>query len=90
MAFEKLNSKLDRHFARLAEGGGRKIKATDVGKIIAKLEKRKAKLLQEVTESPHKAERLSQKIAAADQMLARANWLQEQLQGSVADAVQED
>ncbi len=84
MPFEKLTSKLDRHFERLAEGKGRKIKPADVAKIIAKLEKRKAALMAEIAENADKAERLSHKIAAADEMLARAQFLMEQVQGNVS------
>lgn len=90
MPFQKLNSKLERHLALLAEGSGRKIKATDVGKIIAKLEKRRAKLLDEVATAPHKTERLAHKIDAADEMLGRARWLQKQLQNDAGSEASKD
>lgn len=80
MPFEKLTEKLDAHLKWLAQGKGRKIDPADVGKIIAKLEKRRAELEDESARKPHKAERLAHKIAAADEMLARARWLQGQVE----------
>lgn len=86
MAFEKLTAKLDKYFGRLGEGEARKIRPADVGKIIAKLEKRRADLALEALKKPHKGERLTQKIEAADAMLTRARFLLEKVQAEGPEA----
>lgn len=81
MAHEKLAEKLGAYFARLGEGRAHKIKPSDVEKVIEKLRKRRDELRSQAEASPDKAERMAQKITVAEDLLARAEWLLEQING---------
>ena len=75
MAYEKLSEKLEKYLARVKAGKASKIKPRDVEKVIAKLQARRAELLDAVEKTPEKAERLNQKLHMADDLIARAEWL---------------
>ncbi len=79
MAYEKLSTKLEEYLARLKAGKASKIKPRDVEKVITKLRARRAELLEAVEKSPAKAERLNQKLQIADDLIARAEWLLDEL-----------
>ena len=81
MAHEKLAEKLGDYFARLGAGRAHKIKPADVEKVIAKLRQRRDELRNQAEATPDKAERLALKIQTAEDLLARAEWLLEQING---------
>jgi hypothetical protein len=75
MAHEKLAEKLGAYYARLGAGKAHKIKARDVAKVLEKLRERRAALAEETPEKLEKAARLQGRIAAADELIGRAEWL---------------
>ncbi|TVP73548.1 MAG: hypothetical protein EA339_02980 [Rhodobacteraceae bacterium] len=75
MAYKSLAEKLGTAFARLGEGRGDKIKASDVEKVIAKLQQRLDALQTEVERHPEKASRIAVKQVTARDLLMRAEWL---------------
>ncbi len=80
MAYGKFREALDRHRKRLNKGKGHKIKPADLDKMIAKLEQRRQVLLAEAQAKPHKAERITHKQAALDEILANARSLRVRLE----------
>ncbi len=85
MAHEKLAEKLGDYFARLGAGKAHKIKPHDVERVITKLRTRREDLREELARKPEKAERLQHKIKAADELIARAEWLRAELAGEHPD-----
>ncbi len=75
MAYKSLAEKLGTAFARLGEGRGDKIKASDVEKVIAKLQQRLDALQAEAERHPEKATRIAVKQVTAQDLLMRAEWL---------------
>ncbi|MCC5955186.1 MAG: hypothetical protein JJU07_03720 [Natronohydrobacter sp.] len=79
MAHGKLAEKLGDYFARLGEGRAHKIKPADVEKVIVKLRARHADLVADAAKQPEHEARHAAKISAAEDLLARAEWLLVQL-----------
>ncbi|MCC5963168.1 MAG: hypothetical protein JJU09_08570 [Rhodobacteraceae bacterium] len=85
MAFGKFRDAMDRHLKRLRKGEAHKIKPADLDKMITKLEKRRQDLLAEAQAKPQKAERITHKQAALDEMLANARSLRARLEPAADD-----
>ncbi|WP_139257542.1 hypothetical protein [Natronohydrobacter thiooxidans] len=79
MAHGKLADRLGEYFARLGKGQAHKIKPADVEKVIAKLRDRHGALVAEMEAKPEDEARIAAKISAAEDLLARAEWLRAQL-----------
>jgi hypothetical protein len=79
MAHEKLAERLGAYYARLGAGKAHKIKARDVEKVLEKLRARRAELAADTPDKPEKAARLHSKIATADELISRAEWLLSEL-----------
>lgn len=87
MSADDLAKKLGAVFSRFGQGKDQKIKPADVQKIIAKLRTRRDDLQKDVVASAgtDKSVRLHQKLASAEQLLARAEWLLAELQPDDTD-----
>ena len=79
MAHEKLAERLGAYYARLGAGKAHKIKARDVEKVLEKLRARRADLAEDTPDKAEKAARLHTKIATADELISRAEWLLSEL-----------
>lgn len=81
MGLQSVVEKLDRYFKRLDRGEAKKIKPSHVARVIRKLERKKAELLEKlaVAGTPDKQQRLHGKIDTVDAQLERAYWLQERI-----------
>lgn len=82
MPADDLAKKLGRVFSRFGQGRDQKVKPADVRKIIDKLHARRDVLQKAVVAAAGtpKSVRLSQKLASVDQLLARAQWLLDEIQ----------
>lgn len=79
MAHEKLAEKLGDYFARLGKGQAHKIKPENVEKVIRNLRERHAVLSEELAAKPDHTARITARVSATEDLLARAEWLLEQL-----------
>ncbi|MGY6704493.1 hypothetical protein [Roseinatronobacter sp.] len=82
MSADDLAKKLGKVFSRFGQGKDQKVKPADVRKIIDKLCARRDELQDAVVAAAgtSKSVRLSQKLASVEQLLARAQWLLDEIQ----------
>lgn len=81
MAPSKPIEKLKKYYARLEAGKTKKIKPSDVEKVMRKLEANEQKLLEEIAAATKasKKTRLAQKLETTRNQLDRAKWLQAEI-----------
>ena len=77
MGLEKIAEKLDKYYERMEQGTAATIKPAHVDKVIAKLQAKKALLLDELREAekPAKKSRLESKLVTIGEQIERAEWL---------------
>lgn len=82
MAFRKIIEKLNAYYDRLEEGKTKKIKASHVRQVIAKLVAKQKQIVDELarTDKTSKKERLARKLLIAEEHLKRAEWLAQKIE----------
>jgi len=85
MPLSRIIEKLNKYTDRLERGKVSKIKASHVEKVIAKLEKREASLLDQIETEKNQDQkrRLKKKLRVNRQQVERARWLLKQLSSGV-------
>jgi hypothetical protein len=73
--------RLEEYLARVEQGDANRIMPSDVDRIIAKLERKRQRLLDRMgtATSPAEADRHRRKIVKADELIDRARWLRSRL-----------
>ena len=81
MPLSRIIEKLNKYTDRLMRGKDSKIKASHVEKVMAKLERREANLLEQIADedNPERRTRLNKRLRVNRKQAERARWLLKQL-----------
>ena len=81
MPLSRIIEKLNKYTDRLLRGKDSKIKASHVEKVIAKLAKREANLLEQIAseDNPERRTRLNKRLGVNREQAKRARWLLKQI-----------